>query len=38
MLPQSDEGELIATADKFDVDQPVIERFEFLEKPEDAQA
>lgn len=31
MLPQSDEGELIATADKFDVDKPVIERFEFLE-------
>ena len=31
MLPQSDEGELIAAADKFDVDKPIIERFEFLE-------
>lgn len=31
MLPQNTEGDLMPAADKFDVDQPVIEKFEFLE-------
>lgn len=31
MLPQNMEGNLMPAADKFDVDQPVIEKFEFLE-------
>lgn len=31
LLPQNTEGELIAAAGKFDVVQPVIEKFEFLE-------
>ena len=31
MLPQNTEGNLMPAADKFDVDQPVIEKFEFLE-------